>query len=205
MGDNDLIRHVIHDYGYLGLALSLIVNCIGVPIASEVLLPMTGVYAASAGLDLAVVVIIAIIAQIIGLTIAYYIALKGGVELLEKYGKYVFLRHRELMKFHKIFKKHGPGLILFGSCIPGVHGYMGFTAGLAEMKLYPFLTTIFVGATVWTVVLVGLGAIFSQQVLSVISAASGYGPVITAGLVFIALSIWYIKFRNRKHPRKKIQ
>jgi membrane protein DedA with SNARE-associated domain len=203
MGDNDLIRHVIHDYGYLGLALSLVLNCIGIPIASEILLPLTGVYAASAGLDLAVVVVIAIIAQIIGLTLAYYIALKGGVELLEKYGKYVFLKHRELVKFHKIFRKHGSGLILLGSCIPGVHGYMGFTAGLAEMKLYPFLTTIFVGATVWTVVLVGLGAIFSHQVLSVIAAAGDYGAVIPIILVFIALSIWYIKLRNRKQLRKK--
>jgi membrane protein DedA with SNARE-associated domain len=203
MPDGSFIPSFIHQFGYLGLALGLIANCLGIPIASEIVLPLSGVYAVSVGLDLTTVVIISILAQMIGFTIAYYLALKGGVGLLERYGKYLFINHRQIIKFHKAFKKHGFGLILLGSCIPGVHGYMGYTAGLAEMSLPSFLVTGFFGSTVWSIVLVGLGAIFKEPISSVASAIAGVGSLTVISLVFIILSIWYIKQRKLKKRRKK--
>ena len=202
MLDNATVIQFIHQFGYAGLAVGLVANCMGIPIASEVILPLTGVYASSVGLNLTLVIVVAILAQLVGFTLAYIIAKKGGVELLEKYGKYVFLDHKQIVRFHDLFKKHGFGIILAGSCVPGVHGYMGFAAGLAEMGLYSFFLTAVIGSTIWTLVLVGLGAFFKDQITRVISVMTNFGALTIVTLVLIGAVVWYSKARKNKSRRK---
>ena len=202
MLDSSLIPGLIHDFGYVGLAVGLVANCLGIPIASEILLPLTGVYAAAADLDIVIVIIVAVVSQVVGLSVAYYLAKNGGIELLEKYGRYVFLRHKDIKKFHSLFEKHGIGLIIIGSCIPGLHGYMGYTAGLAGMSVAVFAATAVFGTIVWTLALVGAGLIFKQQISSIISVLTGLGSITVCVLAVLIIGVWYAKYRKKFRHRK---
>ncbi len=187
----DLLGH----YGYLGLALSLVVNCMGVPIASEITLPLSGVLVKVGTFQLTTLLWVAILGQLVGLVASYLLARYGGIELLERYGRYVFLRRRNLSRLQKLFSRHGVLLVLVGSCIPGLHGYMGYPAGLARVPFLRFLVMVVVGTVIWTVAFVGLGLILADHLDVIGTVSGGFGLATLAGLLLIGAAVWY----HRRH------
>ena len=61
-----LAGEAVGKYGYIGLFIALILNVMGVPLASEVMLPLAGYAAHTGKLDLTTTFIIAFLAQVIG-------------------------------------------------------------------------------------------------------------------------------------------
>src|SRR6266705_404221 len=110
-----LAAQAIHQYGYLGLGFTLAINCMGVPIASEITLPLSGVLARAGSFDLIAVFSVAFVAQMVGLSLSYFIARHGGVELIERYGRYFFMKRKHLVKLQKHFERQGARLILIGA------------------------------------------------------------------------------------------
>jgi membrane protein DedA with SNARE-associated domain len=139
----------------------------------------------------------------IGFTIAYFIAKHGGVELLEKYGKYVFIKHKHIQKMHRLFQKHGVSLILAGACIPGLHGYVGYPAGLAGMNFYLFELVAGVGTVVWTAALIGLGLLLYRNMDAISAGIQSMGVLGAIVLVvLVGVGIWYIVRHIKKHRRR---
>jgi membrane protein DedA with SNARE-associated domain len=188
----DLAVSLLHQYGYVGLGLSLILNCMGIPIAAEVTLPLSGALSKAGGLDIMMVIVIAVAAQTIGLSLSYLIARRGGTELLERYGKFVFMNPARMLKLHRLFKSHGTRLVLAGLYIPGTHGYMGYVAGLGEMHFLLFVVLGAISATVWAVAFVGIGALLSNHVDQIGQVTTEVG--VAMALVFLVVAgIWYSK------------
>jgi membrane protein DedA with SNARE-associated domain len=203
MQDSGLAAQLVHQFGYWGLGASLIVNCLGIPIASEVTLPLSGVLVRSGGFNLPLVFLVAFSSQMIGFTIAYFIARRGGVELLEKYGKYVFIKHKHIKKMHRLFQKHGVSLIFAGACIPGLHGYVGYPAGLAGMNFYLFELVAGLGTLIWTSALIGLGLLLYRNMGSIMAGVQSLG--VAGGIVLVVLlgvAIWYIVRQIKEHRRR---
>lgn len=148
---------MISSLGYGGLALGLIVDSAGVPIPSEVLLPISGALINTGRFDFWAVIAVGTIAQTAGAALAYWLGATGGLALAEKYGKYVFFSHRELAITQKWFDRYGQWLTLAGRCLPVIRTYIGFPAGLAKMNFTRFLIASFVGSLFWTVFLTQLG------------------------------------------------
>jgi membrane protein DedA with SNARE-associated domain len=191
-----LAAQLLHQYGYVGLGASLVLNCMGIPIAAEVTLPLSGALAKTGGLDVTIVVAIAILGQTLGLGLSYAIARHGGTELLERYGRFVFLNHARLGKLHRMFKAHGLRLVLAGLYLPGTHGYMGYVAGLGEMPFLLFITLGAISAAVWAVVFVGIGALLSNH-LDKIGQATTQAGVAMGVVLLVAAAIWYSKHHAR--------
>jgi membrane protein DedA with SNARE-associated domain len=196
VSSTDLAAQLLHQYGYVGLGLSLIVNCMGIPIAAEVTLPLSGALAKAGGLNLVLVVIIAVVAQTIGLAASYAIARHGGIELLERYGRFIFLNHARLTKLHRMFEAHGLRLVLAGLYLPGTHGYMGYVAGLGEMRFSLFVVLGAMSAAVWAVAFVGVGALLSNHLDKIGQATTEAGAAM-AIVLLVAAAIWYSKHHAR--------
>lgn len=148
---------MISSLGYGGLALGLVVDSAGVPIPSEVLLPISGALVNTGRFDYTAVIIIGTLAQTAGAILAYWLGATGGLALAERYGKYVFFSHRELAITQRWFDRYGQWLTLAGRCLPVIRTYIGFPAGLAKMHFGKFLAASFFGSLVWTVFLTQLG------------------------------------------------
>jgi membrane protein DedA with SNARE-associated domain len=191
------VSELLHQYGYLGLAAAVFLNAMGVPIASEVLLPLAGVLVSQGTLDLVTVTMVAIVAQVAGFAIAYVVARHGGYELLERYGRYVWLRQAQLRKLRRLFKRHGEGLVFLGICMPGLHGYVSYPAGLAGMRFGLFLVMTVLGVSLWTMGLLGLGMALAAHLDWLGAAARGTGAVVTVAVLLLAAGIWYSKHHAR--------
>ncbi len=189
---------LVEHYGYLGLFVTLVVNCMGIPIASEVTLPLAGIAAKNGTLDLGLVMIVAVTAQVIGLTLSYWLARHDGLPLLERYGRYFLIRRHHILSAQKLFKKHGGRIVFIGLCLPGVHGYMGYPAGLEKMKFRYFLPLAVLGSFLWAAVLVGLGYLAGGHLAAIEQAFSGMGALVILTLVAAAV-IWY----SRRHWARK--
>ena len=88
----DLIRHS----GYYGITLGMTLQAIGVPLPSEVMMSFGGYLAYTHELEFVPVIVCGTAGDTIGAVIAYIIGYYGGRPLVERFGKLVFVREREL-------------------------------------------------------------------------------------------------------------
>lgn len=194
------VLELLHQYGYAGLAMVLFLTCLLLPIPSEAVLVLAGVLVRSGGLDWWTVLMVAFWSQLAGPVVAYLLARYGGINLLERYGQYVHVRPRQLLRLQRLFGHHGPLLVLLVICMPGIHGYVGYPAGLAKMNFGVFFGLSVVGMAVWTVMLVGLGVLLADHVDGLVAALSGVGGMMVIGVVLlVAFGIWY----SKRHVRRR--
>lgn len=187
---------LIAGLGYIGLAIGLIVDSAGVPIPSEVLIPLAGALARDGRFSLPVVIAVGTLAQVAGAAASYWIGALGGLPLVQRYGKYVLFREHELHKTQSLFDKWGVWLTFVGRMMPGIRTYIGFPAGLARMPFGKFLVASILGSLGWTVFLAELGYLLSGQLDTIDHLISQFGLVALA--VVLVVVIWYLT-RSRRN------
>ncbi len=188
---------LVDHLGSLGIALGVFLNGLGVPGLSEVLLPLGGLAVRRGQLGLPMLFTVAMLAQLAGLTCAYLIARYGGVALVERYGKYVLVSHRELASAQRAFERFGGRLVVFGAFVPGIQGFVGYVAGLARMNYVRFMVSVFLGKLVWIGGLLYLGSVLGGHLDVVDRSIKQIGVVVLATLVLAGF--WYV----RRHRRNK--
>jgi membrane protein DedA with SNARE-associated domain len=185
--------------GVAGVALGVFLNGLGVPGLGETLLPLGGVAVRQGQMNLLVLLVVAMAAQLLGLTCAYFIARYGGVALVERYGKYIMVSSHELHKAQKGFDRYGSWLVLVGSFIPGPQSIVGYAAGLAEMDYWKFLASAAVGKLVWVGGLVAIGLAVGNNLNLIDRSIKQIGVIVLAGLAVVV--VWYIYSHRRTKAR----
>ena len=176
---------LLHNLGYTGLAIGLILDSAGIPIPSEVLISGGAILAQQGRFNLFVVIVIGTLAQTFGAIVAYYIGDKGGLALIHRYGKYVLISQKDLHKTHRAFEKYGMVLALVGRCLPVIRGYIGFVAGIAEMPLRPFIVASLIGSFIWTLLLSWLGYSIAGNVASIDAVMRPFTNIVLVLLVVV--------------------
>jgi membrane protein DedA with SNARE-associated domain len=139
------------------------------------------------------------VAQLLGVSLAYVIGKRGGRPIIERYGRYILVSHQELEQAEKLFERYGSRLVIVGAFIPGLQGLMGYVAGIASMNYQRFLMAIFVGKLVWIGGLVYLGTVVGNHVEVIDRYIKQIGVVVLAAVLI--LGIWYVR-RHRRHREK---
>jgi membrane protein DedA with SNARE-associated domain len=80
-----------------------------------------------------------------------------------------------------------------GLYVPGVHGYMGYVAGFGGMRALLFLVLDLTSNIIWTIALVGLGALLANRIGGLTQVLNVAGIVMVALFVLSGLGIWYSK------------
>lgn len=142
--------------GYYGLFVLMMLSAANVPIPSEAVLPFAGLLAAGQGavgqpvFNIHVVALVATVATSIGSLISYGLGAWLGKDFLLKYGKYMFLRAKEIEHGEEWFLKYGLTVTLWGRMIPLVRSFVSLPAGLYKANLARFLLYSFVGTLPWS-------------------------------------------------------
>ena len=190
---NSLIATVVSliaSAGYPGLFLWSALESAAVPIPSEVVLPFSGFLAASGQFNFWLVIIVATVANIFGSLVLYAIGRSGGRWLLERYGRFVLIRHQDLNAWDDWFHRHGPATVFWSRLLPVVRTFVSLPAGIAEMGAGRFTLSTALGALPWNFVLAYAGYNagehwdFLHPYFQQIDFAIGY--------VILAAMIWYI-------------
>ncbi len=191
MNLTQLAFDLISKLGYGGLFFGLFIDSFGIPIPSEVLVPLATALVSQGKFTLLGVYIVSVVAQTLGGLAGYAIGRYAGEPFLLKYGKYVLISHRDLARTHIAFQKYGRILTLVGRCLPVIRGLIAYPAGIAEMPLGTFVAYTAIGSAVWTAFLMYLGSLLGSH-LDLIETYGHQLSYVVIGLIVIAVG-WHVR------------
>lgn len=188
--------------GYPGIFLLMAVESSFIPFPSEVVLIPAGYLAAKGEMNMALVMVMAVLGSLTGALVNYYLAQWLGLAVLRRFGRYVFISEATLEKLERFFEAHGPVSTFSGRLIPGIRQLISIPAGLARMRMLPFLGYTALGAGLWSLLLVLLGYFIGENERLV----HDYLKEITLGvLAFVLLLLVTYVYRHRRKKGRETQ
>lgn len=148
---------LIFDWGYVGIFLLMAVESSFIPFPSEIVLIPAGFLASEGKMSISMILLSGIGGSLLGAFINYYLALLLGRKILQKYGRYFFIKESALVKMDSFFESHGAISTFTGRLIPGIRQLISIPAGLSRMNLAVFSIYTALGAGIWALILTLLG------------------------------------------------
>src|SRR5206468_11178290 len=116
--------------------------------------------------------------------------------LVERWGRYIFLRPHELDRAEVWFADHGQAAVFGSRLLPVVRTFISLPAGVAEMPFGRFSVYTFAGCLPWTFALAGVGyALGSRWTL----VERYFRPIsiLVATLTVVVLGSWLLPRAGR--------
>ncbi|MCC7550290.1 MAG: DedA family protein [Methanobacterium sp.] len=152
-----LIIHLIENLGYWGIFIGMTLESACIPLPSEVIMPFAGFVVYEGKMSLIGITIVGALGNLFGSLIAYFVGLKGGRPLLEKYGKYILITHNRLEMADEWFNKYGHEAVLISRVLPGIRTFISLPAGISHMDLKRFIIYTLLGSLPWCFILGYIG------------------------------------------------
>ncbi len=190
------VSNFVATYGLFAVFILMVAESCGIPFPSEVVMPTSGLLAATGHMNLIAAIFAGAFANLVGSLIAYAVAARFGEPLLLGPGRYVGIRRHHLELADRWFQRWGLIAVLVGRVLPVIRTYISFPAGLARIDLVKFSVLTFVGALPWCAALALVGYVLGRN-YDRISAPIEKGAIGVAALVLIVLVIWYVRGRNQ--------
>ena len=197
---------LLNNLTYSNIFLLMLLESTVVPVPSELVVAPAAYHAASGGLNVFLVVLVATIGAAVGASINYVVALYVGRPVIykfanSKWGKMCLLNQEKVEKSERYFDKHGIVATLTGRLIPGIRHLISIPAGLARMNYWKFLLYTVIGAGVWHSILAALGwylhAVVPEDELD--ATIEKYNHYIVLGIIaIVVLVIAYFVIKHYK-------
>jgi len=201
------VEEFLKSAGYGAIFALSFISSMGLPVGAEVALIYGGVLASgypgeTHPLNLALVILVGTLGEVLGSAAGYSIGRFGGRTLVDRVGKYVLLTHKDLDRAEAWFARRGEPFVLFGRFIPLVRSFVSFAAGLGEMALGKFSLFTLIGCAVWCTAICSLGYSLGTSYNHVLKAFSFAGYVI-GGLAVLAVVIVFLhRWREYRSQRE---
>src|SRR5215208_3801738 len=149
---------VIQSLGYGGVVLLMGIESACIPLPSEIIMPFAGYLVYQGQFTLHGAALAGAVGCVVGSIPAYYLGMYGGRPVIEKYGKYVLLSHKELDLADRLFQRWGHWVVFGARLLPIVRTFIAFPAGVSRMPMGKFIVYTFVGSYPWCWALAWVGA-----------------------------------------------
>jgi membrane protein DedA with SNARE-associated domain len=149
--------HLIGAWGTPAVFFLMLLESACIPVPSEAIMPFAGFAVSQGDLTLAGITIAGVAGNLAGSWIAYAVGLFGGRPFIDKYGKYVLLRHHHVELAERWFAKYGPAAVFFSRMLPIVRTFISLPAGIARMPFWKFTLYTVLGCVPWVFFLGWLG------------------------------------------------
>src|ERR671914_2513339 len=193
------LEHIVTDYlgayGYQAVLVLMILESACIPIPSEVTMVFGGFLASRGDLDFFWVAMTGTMANVIGSWLAYAVGAWGGRPLIERWGRYVFLRKHELDRAHEWFERRGELAVFVSRLLPVVRTFISLPAGVARMPFGKFTLYTFLGCLPWTFALTWAGYVLGNNWETFLR----YGRPISYAIVALCVALvgWWVWRRLR--------
>jgi membrane protein DedA with SNARE-associated domain len=151
------ITGLITAIGYPGVALLMAIESACIPLPSEIIMPFAGYVVYQGKMNLFMAATAGAIGCNLGSVVAYWIGAYGGRPLVEKFGRYVLMSHKDLDRVDHYFQKYGDITVLIGRLLPVVRTFIALPAGIARMPQLRFHIYTFLGSWPWCFALAYVG------------------------------------------------
>ena len=194
---NGLVQSFIQNYGYFALIVLTIATSACIPIPSEIIFVFAGALCTSAvtghvQFSLWAIIVVGTLASLVGSQIAYELGRYAGRPIVDRWGKWILLTHRDLDSAERWFEKYGSATVLVGRVLPFVRSFVSVPAGIAEMNRARFAILTAIGSAIWIALLSGLGYAAGKNWHRVNGDFHDAElPTIAVVAVLLALAIWH--------------
>ncbi|MGD0931637.1 MAG: DedA family protein [Candidatus Korobacteraceae bacterium] len=154
---------VISAMGYPGVMFLMAIESACIPLPSEIIMPFSGYLVYTGRFSLIAVATWGALGCNLGSILAYEIGYFGGRPLVERYGRYIFLSHRELAIADRFFERRGSIAVLIARLLPVIRTFIALPAGIARMNRLKFHIYTFVGSWPWCFALAYIGMRLGRQ------------------------------------------
>ena len=203
------MEHFLTSWGYVALFVATMISAMGIPTGAEIVTGYAG--ALSSGhlltgphdhLNLAVVIIVASVGEVVGCSLGYLVGRVGGRPLINKVGKYVLLTNRDVDRAEAWFARHGDSTVFFGRFVPLLRSFLSLAAGIAEMSFAKFIVFSAIACSMWCALLASVGYALGQSWHHVLKDFSLAGYVLTAVAIVVIVAAAYHRIVALRHERE---
>lgn len=177
--------------GLLAIFVLMAAESAGIPISSEIVVPLGGALASQGKLSFAGVVITSSIGNLGGSLVAYLLVRRYGEGLILGPGRRVGLTAGHLRLANRFFARFGLLAVFAGRLLPIVRTYISFPAGLSRITVLPFTGATILGAIPWNFALAFAGFKLGQNYERVARALGPFTIPIAAIVVLLLIAAYY--------------
>jgi membrane protein DedA with SNARE-associated domain len=184
--------NLVGTWGYIAIFVTMTAESAGVPISSEIVVPLGGALASQAKLNFVLVVLTASLANLTGSLIAFYLTRRFGERVvLSRAGRWMGLSKGHLQLAHRFFDRFGLWAVFVGRLLPIVRTYISFPAAISKMGYLWFSIATVAGAIPWNFVLAYAGYKLGQHYEAVAHTMAPFVIPIAVGVVILLAAAWW--------------
>jgi len=157
------VADVIRSMSYAGIALLMAIESACIPLPSELIMPFSGYLVSTGDFDLHSASIAGAVGCAIGSAVAYWVGVWGGRPFLERYGRYVLIRRKDLDMADRFFERWGMWAVFISRLLPVIRTFISLPAGISRMPFMPFLILSFAGSVPWCYLLTYVGKVLGEN------------------------------------------
>src|SRR6516165_10459621 len=160
----------IQEYGYLGIAVVVGLESMGLPLPGEATLIAAALYAGKTqALNIWIIIACAAAGAIVGDNLGFWIGREIGFPLLLRYGAYIRLTESRIKLGEYLFQRHGGKIVFFGR-------FLAFNAA---------------GGTLWAT-LYGLAAFYLGREVETLRRPVGIS-LLSVGVIVVIIALVFVR------------
>ena len=192
------LTHLVATYGLIAIFVTMAGESCGLPISSEVVVPLGGALAAQGKLSFGsvaafvIVVAVASLANLTGSLIAFYLTRRYGERVvLSRVGRWLGLHRGHLRMANRFFGRFGLWAVFLGRLLPIVRTYISFPAGLSKIGYTRFTLATLAGAIPWNFALAFAGFQLGHNYERVAAVLGPFAIPIAIAVVIVLVAAWW--------------
>jgi membrane protein DedA with SNARE-associated domain len=186
------LNNLVASWGLIAIFVTMVGESAGLPISSEIVVPLGGALASQGKLNLVLVVAVSSLANLVGSLIAFYLTRRYGERVvLSRAGRWAGLSRGHLRLANRFFGRFGLWAVFIGRLLPIVRTYISFPAGLSKMTYLWFSVVTLAGAIPWNFALAYAGYKLGQHYETVAATMGPFAIPIAIGVVILLGVAWW--------------
>lgn len=160
---SSFLTQLVSTGGIAAIFVLMALESAGIPISSEIVVPLGGALASQGRLPFIGVVVASSAGNLLGSLAAYLITRRYGEGFVLGPGARVGLNAGHLRLANRFFDRWGLLAVFAGRLLPVVRTYISFPAGLSRITVVPFSIATILGAIPWNLALAYAGFKLGQH------------------------------------------
>jgi len=194
---------LVGTWGLPAIFVTMAAESAGLPISSEIVVPLGGALASQGKLNLFLVVAVSSVANLTGSLVAFYLTRRFGERVvLSRFGRWMGLSRGHLRLADRFFSRFGLWAVFAGRLLPIVRTYISFPAGVSKIGYTRFILATLAGAIPWNLALAYAGYKLGQHYETVAATLSPFAIPIAIGVVLILAVAWWFGRRLGEEEEK---
>jgi membrane protein DedA with SNARE-associated domain len=186
------LNSLVASWGLIAIFVTMVGESAGLPISSEIVVPLGGALASQGKLNLILVIAVSSLANLVGSLIAFYLTRRYGERVvLSRAGRWAGLSRGHLRLANRFFGRFGLWAVFIGRLLPIVRTYISFPAGLSKMTYLWFSVVTLAGAIPWNFALAYAGYKLGQHYETVAATMGPFAIPIAIGVVILLGVAWW--------------